>query len=101
MVVLLYEGGTVFATVTFRDSDGQLIDPTSVTFVVRSPSGVTTEYQYDIDEEVVHPSVGVFRLRFVPDRENRWLIVATGIRETSDGEERVVAHDYIDVSSTS
>jgi hypothetical protein len=67
-------GNTARSTGTFRDSgdDDAAVDPESVFVVVREPSGVETEYEYDVDAAVVRDSVGVYRIDIVLDQAGYW-----------------------------
>lgn len=44
---------------TFRDTDGNLVDPTEVTLQVRAPGGTISSYTYGA-AEVTRASLGVF-----------------------------------------
>jgi hypothetical protein len=58
----------------FRDEDGVLIDPTTVTWTVQKPDGTVAEPAGDED----HPSVGVYYLWVVLDAPGKWLVEAQG-----------------------
>lgn len=48
-------------TATIYDDDGDLVDPSTVTFKVRTPAGVETSYVVGADSQATRVSVGVFR----------------------------------------
>lgn len=47
---------------TFTDIDGNLADPTTITFEIKQPDETTTQYVYVTDPEVVRDSLGVFHV---------------------------------------
>lgn len=58
-------------TATFRDINGQLADPTTVTFRMTTPDGATTEYGYGVDAELVRDSLGVYRVDWTVTQPGR------------------------------
>lgn len=60
-------GDTVRLTATFRDAEGNLIDPASVTLRVRKPGGVI------ITVSVTRESLGVYRGDVSVDVPGTWL----------------------------
>lgn len=52
-------------TATFRNDDGVLINPDTVTFRVKpaDEAGEGTAYVYGADDEVIRPSTGVYQFR--------------------------------------
>jgi hypothetical protein len=63
-----------------RDEDGQLADPTEVTFTIVAPDGVLTTYTTD-DPQLVRDSVGVYHVYWdcALSGTYRWRYAATGI----------------------
>lgn len=59
-------GESRLVTATFRDTDGVLVDPTSVTLTVRDPSGDTTNPPID------NPSTGVYTATIDFDESGWW-----------------------------
>lgn len=63
-------GQSVILQATFTDTDGELVDPSSVTLTIEAPDGTTTT------PAVTNPSVGVYQhildLDEVGDYDFRW-----------------------------
>lgn len=55
-----------------RESDGELIDPTTVKFDVKKPDGVTTAYVYGTDAELVKDAVGQYHAELDLDQSGNW-----------------------------
>jgi hypothetical protein len=68
----LYVGTSVRLTVSFRDSDGALVDPDAVTFRTFSPCGTQASYVYETDAEVTRTSEGRYVAEIEPDEVGRW-----------------------------
>lgn len=66
-------GNTVRATVTFT-SDGDPVDPGTVTGTVKDPDGTTTVYTYGSDSELTRSSAGVYRLLIPADIDGLWRV---------------------------
>jgi hypothetical protein len=60
---------------TFTDLDGNVGDPTTVVFIMKTPDGALTEYTYPTDPEVVREALGVFYVE--------WVFAAYGFHEAS------------------
>lgn len=75
-------GDLVSVTVEFRNTSAVLIDPTGVTFAVRSPAGVVTNYTYGVDAQLVKDAVGKYRVdvnaTLVGTWRYRWASTGTG-----------------------
>jgi hypothetical protein len=73
-------GDVVRCTGTFTDADGNVVDPTAVTFKFEDPSGNETSYVYGTDPEVVRVSQGVYRVDVTIDESGIWYyrFVSTG-----------------------
>jgi len=74
----LIEGTTPVFTLTFRDVDDDLADPTSVTVVHRAPDGTETTYT-EVSAEITNPSVGVWRVTLPAAVKGRHVLNATGV----------------------
>lgn len=61
-------GETVTRTATYRDADGALTDPTTVTAYVKAPGADS------VDADVLHDDedVGVYSIKVVPDAPGLW-----------------------------
>ncbi len=65
--------GTPFeVTCTFQTSDGDPIDPVTVTLKTVSPCGEQRSYVYGTDLEVQRTSAGLYTGMITPDRSGRW-----------------------------
>ena len=54
-------GQQIASTVQFRNAtSGSLVDPTTVTWIVRTPGGVETSYVYGTDAEVTKTGTGIY-----------------------------------------
>ena len=53
-------GQVVVFTGTFRDADGDLVDPTVVTLYVQTPDLAEAPYVYNTDPGMIRDSVGVY-----------------------------------------
>lgn len=67
-----YPGATKRIAVNFQSSSDDDVDPTTVTFVLRSPNGVETSYVYGTDAALVQDSTGDYHIDVVPDMGGRW-----------------------------
>jgi hypothetical protein len=67
-----YVETTLRLTATFRDSSGDLVDPTTVTFETYSPCGNLTTYVYNTDSEVTRSAAGRYAAEIEPDEVGRW-----------------------------
>lgn len=75
------QGQVVRATGTFKDSAGNLVDPSVVKFRVRTPAAVVTEYTYGVNADLVKDSTGVYHFDIVLSTSGLWKYrwVSTGI----------------------
>lgn len=62
---------------------GVLIDPDIVTFTIKTPSNIKTEYVYGIDSEVIREAEGDYSLIIRPDIAGIWRYSISGT--TSSG----------------
>jgi hypothetical protein len=66
-----YRDTEVEAKGTFRDADGNLVDPTEVTLYVKNPAGALSTYTYGA-AEVTRESLGVFTKAVTLDASGVW-----------------------------
>lgn len=59
-------------SVTFKDLAGVPTDPSTVTFTLKGPDGVSTIYTYGQGAEIVRDSAGVFHTDMLPNSEGEW-----------------------------
>jgi hypothetical protein len=74
----------------FRDTDGDLADPTTITLVVREPDGTRTTYVHGTDEEVVKDATGLYHFSHTPDSVGRWGYRWVGTGAVAYAEEQFV-----------
>lgn len=66
-------GTKIRFTATFRiEATQALVDPTTVTFRFRNPSGTETSYVYGVNVELVRDSLGVFHVDLTPNASGSW-----------------------------
>ena len=65
-------GTTVRCSVKFQDSNGADVDPTSVIFKYRPPSGVIVSYTYPSASEVIKDSVGDYHSDVLANSAGNW-----------------------------
>lgn len=54
-------GQEITSTVTFRNrSTGALVDPTTVTWIIRTPAGIETSYVYGVASQVTKTTTGTY-----------------------------------------
>lgn len=70
----IYQNSTMVLTATFADTDGNAIDPDTVTFRFMSPTKATdTTYTYGTDQNITRVSAGNYRATFTVGEEvGRW-----------------------------
>lgn len=68
-------GGTIEREVTFRDTNGTLADPSTVTATAKDPSGNSTPA-----DTIINVSTGVYDVLWIGDEAGLWFyrIVGTG-----------------------
>ena len=70
---------------TFKDKNGNLVDPSSVKFKIKKPSGTKVTYIYGTDAAVQRESLGVYLLNIMIDEAHtdtriwNWRVIATGV----------------------
>jgi hypothetical protein len=67
-------------TCEVRDEDGDLADPTALTFTMREPDATLTVYVWQTDAELVRTAVGTFHTYWDCSQAgaHRWRFAATG-----------------------
>lgn len=69
-----YEVGTeVRLTVTFRNFEGVVTDPTAVALQIKEPDGVLTAYAYPPAGTITKVSAGVYAAQVLLDKSGPWL----------------------------
>jgi hypothetical protein len=65
---------------TFRNVDGNLTDPTTVTLRHTEPGQAAVNYVFGTDSEVVKESLGIFHVDYLADAvgEHKWRWLGTG-----------------------
>lgn len=78
--------------VTIRNSTGNAVDPTTLTIVVRAPSGTETTYTYGTDAVVVKSSTGVYQMDLSLTEQGKWKYdwTGTGTAQGSEGASFIV-----------
>lgn len=93
-----YAGSPIRIGFHFEEDDGDDVDPTTVTFKVRSPTGVETSYVYGTDSAVVKLSTGDYYGEFTPTEGGvwRWRFQTTGqnVSTAMEGREIVQASEF-------
>lgn len=71
--------------VTIRDKGGNLVDPSSVKFKIKKPSGTKLTFTYGLDTVVQRESLGVYIMNIVIDEAHsetkiwKWRVETTGL----------------------
>ena len=70
---------------TFKDNDGALTDPTTITLRHTEPGLAAVNYVYGTDVEVVRESLGIFHVDYLADAvgEHKWRWLGTGAVQIS------------------
>lgn len=90
----VYEvGDLVRSRGTFKDIDGNLVDPSQVFVEVLDPGGTKTIKQYVVDVEVIRASLGIYYLDVSVDQQGRWYM-----RWYSTGQYQAAGEEFTDVS---
>ncbi len=72
-------GDKVTVSATFENASGVLTDPSTVVFILRSPSRTETTYTYGSSSEVTKTSTGVFAFAVPTFTEaGNWVVRAKG-----------------------
>lgn len=99
----IYPGGVARVTVTFTDSNGDAVDPTTVTFRLMTPCHVESSYVYGTDSELTQTATGNYQM-LVPstllDRGGRyhyrWQTTGTGTTTALEGVFTVTSSPFFD-----
>lgn len=81
-------GDLIRFTADFTDLAGTLHDPDNIYFQIKTPAGVSTEYEYGVDPELKKSSVGQYYID-IPVTESgywphRWYATGTGMASEED-----------------
>lgn len=68
----IYVGSVQRLSINLQTTASVDTDPTTLTFKLLSPSGVTTTYVYGTDAQVVKTSTGDYYVDVIPDVAGRW-----------------------------
>lgn len=93
MTINVYQKGDLARiTGAFTNPDDDAIDPTALSLFVTTPGGVTTEYVYGVDAEVVKDSVGNYHADISADESGQWLYrwASTGTGQAAENSEFMV-----------
>lgn len=63
---------SIRCNVEFKNRSGAFVDPTTITFKIKSPTGTITTYTYITDEELVKESTGRYYIIVEPDESGTW-----------------------------
>jgi len=75
----------IYTSTPFYDVDNAIdVDPTTVTFTVKTPAGVSTDYVYDIDPEVVKAGTGDYYMEINLFAAGSWYYRIAGIDAGGD-----------------
>jgi uncharacterized protein YfaS (alpha-2-macroglobulin family) len=55
-----------------RRSNGNAVDPTTVTFNIRQPDETYIEYVYSVDAELIRDGVGLYHVDFTVDQAGEY-----------------------------
>lgn len=69
-----YPGSPIRLTVSFTDTAGAYVDPTTVLIKTQDPMGNNTTYTYGTDANVGRSSTGRYFADITPDQGGRWFI---------------------------
>jgi len=72
---------------TCADVDGMLVDPASLTVLVRDPEGFETSYTYGVDAEITRASLGVFDVFVDLTKPGDWFVRWKGAGSLQGAEE--------------
>lgn len=89
------KGDLVRCSAAFTDSSGNALDPTTVTFKSKDPSGNVTTYVYGTDAELVKDSVGNYHVDVDGDEAGSWWF-----RFESTGTGQAAAEERYEINSS-
>jgi len=90
------KGDEVRFSCTFKDLNGNAVDPTTVVFKIKDPSSNVTTYTYGTDSEVVKDSTGNYHVDYVVDESGTWSVRWEGSGNISAAGEQKI---YVRISS--
>lgn len=93
-----YVNAPISITANFKDSSGNDLDPTTVTFKTVDPSRLAASYVYGTDDEVVREDAGDYTATVTPDKAGRWFYrwESTGGVIASEGDFLVQLSQFFD-----
>ena len=73
--------------VTFFNQTGNVVDPTTLSLITKTPSGIKTTYVYGEDAEVVKNSTGIYQMDLSLTESGEWKYdwIGTGTAAGSEG----------------
>ena len=75
----------IYTSTVFTDNDTELaMDPDTVRFLVRNPSGTTTTYVYGTDTEIARNDTGDYEMILRPDATGVWRYRIEGLTAGGD-----------------
>lgn len=79
-------GDLVRIKATFENVDGVILDPTTITFKLKTPDDVTTVYVYGTDAALVKESTGVYHVDWSCTQAGLhiYLYIGTGTVQTAE-----------------
>lgn len=92
--IKIYEGQGARFVLTYKNTDGELADPSAIRFMHRAPSDTeTTTWTYGDGAEIVRDSLGVFHVDLEFDEAGvwKWRHESDGLETADQGQLRVVA----------
>ena len=95
-------GDLVELRATIKDKNGSLVDPSSVKFKIKKPSGTKLTYAYGTDEIVERESLGVYIVNVTIDEAHsttriwKWRVETTGAGTGAENEKFQVRPSEVD-----
>lgn len=97
-----YNGTTINIPVSFTDSNGDAVDPDTVTFKTCNPNGTIGSYAYGTDAEITKISTGNYNAEIVPDKGGRWFFrwesTGTGKATVREGDFLIQVSPFVDIT---
>lgn len=66
-------GDKIDLTAVVTDKNGNTVDPTTIVWKVKHPSGTVDTYNYPAGSEITRTSQGNFKLQVAPDQSGEWV----------------------------
>ena len=92
--LVIAQGQTFEHRYTFRDENGAVYDPTTVTNTVLEPDGVQTDYTYGVGTVIVRASAGIYYVRIAGAKDGQYVSrrvgTSTGYSDTDEVVVRVL-----------